>query len=104
VTVDSDPAPLGQDLAHWLEGQRFGELHVLRATSTVITDVDGYTAIDLAAVVEDPTGDTWRPEDVVALRRALRTEAQRRLRAPIVYVQLRPETEDAAGDDAGAMP
>lgn len=116
MLTEAELVPLGRELAEWLVDRQFGQVQVRDVASHVIVDVDGYVAIDLVARVEDPVEDTWPFEDVAAMRQAIRHEAEQRagsrdplvlqatenstmVDSPLVYLSLRPMSDDQPDDE-----
>lgn len=91
----------GTELASSLNGRRSGSVEVLDVVVDVGEDRDGVPAVNLTAVLTDPVpgSDTWPLDNLLPLRRDIRTLANEiGLEAP-VYLWFKPESDPPQDDD-----
>jgi hypothetical protein len=59
--------PRGEQIARRLEGRLFGTTRVLRASSYIAANWDDEISLFIDVLLNDPDGDTWPVDDIVAL-------------------------------------
>ncbi len=85
---------MADPLADQLRDTTWGITRIVAAHTTPGTDATGDPATHLHLTLTDPHGDTWPIDDIIALRRAVRTTANTLNTGPVV-VHLRPATSEA---------
>lgn len=80
------------ELSDFAIEQEFEGLRVHAATLGLDERRDGEPVTRIALLVDDPEGDTWALDSVLALRRALARRAAE-LELPMVAVSLVPESD-----------
>jgi hypothetical protein len=88
-----------EPLVDWLGNRRFGSTGVLDVKVSAMQDEDGGLALHLRIVLDDPRGETWPIEDVMALQRDVLGHARGLGITEAVYLSLEPETAPQADDE-----
>lgn len=93
---------VGSELASILKGRQSEAVEVLDVVVEVTEDRDGVPAVNLTAVLSDPSpgADTWPLESLLPLRRDVRARANEiGLQAP-VYLWFKPISDPPQDGDA----
>ena len=100
MSVDGATA---DEIADWLRAWSAAQVRVLGVVARIDEDSLGDLALFLDTTLADPRGETWPPDELLALRRELLGRAIELEFGHPVYVSFRPESEDGTEDtDAAA--